>query len=37
MERWRFLEIDGLTYAETAICRPVLIRPRGALFLMWVR
>ncbi len=26
MERWRFLEIDRLSYAETAIYRPVLMR-----------
>jgi lipoate-protein ligase A len=26
MEKWRFLEIDWLTYAETAIYRPVLMR-----------
>src|SRR4030066_1069473 len=26
MEKWRFLEVDWLTYADTAIYRPVLIR-----------
>jgi len=26
MEKWRFLEVDWLTYAETAIYRPVLMR-----------
>ena len=26
MDKWRFLEIDWLTYAETAIYRPVLMR-----------
>ena len=26
MERWRFLEVDWLTYAQTAIYRPVLMR-----------
>lgn len=29
MEKWRFLEIDWLTYAETAIYRPVLMRARS--------
>ena len=28
MEQWRFLEINWLTYAETAIYRPVLMRAR---------
>lgn len=26
MEKWRFLEVDWITYAETAIYRPVLMR-----------
>lgn len=26
MEKWRFLEVDWLSYAETAIYRPVLMR-----------
>jgi lipoate-protein ligase A len=26
LEKWRFLEVDWLTYAETAIYRPVLMR-----------
>jgi lipoate-protein ligase A len=29
MEKWRFLEINWLTYAETAIYRPVLMRARS--------
>ena len=29
MEQWRFLEINWLTYAETAIYRPVLMRARS--------
>ena len=29
MEQWRFLEINRLTYAETAIYRPVLMRARS--------
>lgn len=29
MERWRFLEINWITYAETAIYRPVLMRARS--------
>ncbi len=29
MERWRFLEVDWLSYAETAIFRPVLMRARS--------
>jgi lipoate-protein ligase A len=29
MERWRFLEINWITYAETAIYRPVLMRARN--------
>jgi lipoate-protein ligase A len=29
MEKWRFLEIKGLTYAETAIYRPALMRARS--------
>lgn len=29
MEKWRFLEIDWLSYAETAIFRPVLMRARS--------
>lgn len=29
MEKWRFLEVDGITYAETAIYRPVLMRARS--------
>lgn len=29
MEEWRFLEINWLTYAETAIYRPVLMRARS--------
>ncbi len=29
MEKWRFLEVDWLSYAETAIYRPVLMRAVG--------
>ena len=29
MEQWRFLEVNWLTYAETAIYRPVLMRARS--------
>jgi lipoate-protein ligase A len=29
MEKWRFLEVNWLTYAETAIYRPVLMRARS--------
>ena len=29
MEQWRFLEINWLTYAETAIYRPGLMRARS--------
>jgi len=29
MEEWRFLEINWLTYAETAVYRPVLMRARS--------
>jgi lipoate---protein ligase len=29
MEQWRFVEINWLTYAETAIYRPVLMRARS--------
>ena len=29
MEKWRFLEISWITYAETAIYRPVLMRARA--------
>jgi len=29
MEEWRFLEVDWLTYADTAIYRPVLMRSVG--------
>lgn len=29
MENWRFLEVHWMTYAETAIYRPVLMRARG--------
>jgi lipoate---protein ligase len=29
MEQWRFLEVSGITYAETAVYRPVLMRARS--------
>jgi lipoate-protein ligase A len=29
MEEWRFLEVNGISYAETAIYRPVLMRARS--------
>ena len=29
MEQWRFIEVNGLTYAETAVYRPVLMRAKS--------